>query len=180
MTLKRLALAGLVPLAALPLAGYALAGSSSSDVAAARQATLQYHDVEAADDGGYTFRLPQDAAHGMKTCVSEPGEGAMGVHFVNTSLLALPLDPARPEVLVYEPRGGELKLVAVEYVVFQADWEAAGNTAPPSMFGRVFDHVTAPNRYGLPAFYALHAWLWKGNQSGLFNAWNPNVRCDGS
>jgi hypothetical protein len=30
--------------------------------------------------------------------------------------------------------------------------------------------VTNPagNRYGLPAFYELHAWLWKDNPIGLF------------
>jgi hypothetical protein len=99
----------------------------------------------------------------------------MGVHMVNLDLV---LDPAinadEPEVLVYEPRNdGTLKLVALEYVVSQAD------SARPSLFGKQFDIVGASNRYGLPAFYALHAWIWKPNPSGM-NAWNPNVECDGS
>jgi hypothetical protein len=37
--------------------------------------------------------------------------------------------------------------------------------------------VPSPNRYGVPAFYELHAWVWKHNSSGLFNDWNPRVRC---
>jgi hypothetical protein len=33
------------------------------------------------------------------------------------------------------------------------------------------------NRYGIPAFYELHAWLWKLNPRGLFDDWNPRVTC---
>jgi hypothetical protein len=33
------------------------------------------------------------------------------------------------------------------------------------------------NRYGLPAFHALHAWIWKFNPSGTFAMWNPRVSC---
>ena len=33
------------------------------------------------------------------------------------------------------------------------------------------------NRFGLPAFYSLHAWIWKHNPSGTFSMWNPNVSC---
>jgi hypothetical protein len=46
------------------------------------------------------------------------------------------------------------------------------------LFGRTFDFVPAPNRFDIPAFYALHAWLWKPNPSGLLYAWNPSVSCD--
>lgn len=100
----------------------------------------------------------------------------MGVHMVNLALVLDPsIDADEPEVLVYEPRNdGTLKLVALEYVVFQSD------SARPSLFGKQFDVVGATNRYGLPAFYALHAWIWKPIPSGILNAWNPNVECDGS
>ena len=81
----------------------------------------------------------------------------------------------RREALVYEPRNdGTLKLVALEYVIFQSDWKGAG---APSLFGEPFDFVPDGNRYGLPAFYALHAWIWKPNPRGLFFAWNPRVDC---
>ena len=40
----------------------------------------------------------------------------MGVHYVNEALIADGvLDVQRPEVLVYEPRAGRLRLVAVEF-----------------------------------------------------------------
>jgi predicted ATPase len=39
------------------------------------------------------------------------------------------------------------------------------------------DGLDSPNRYGLPPFYALHAWAWKVNPSGDFFAWNPRVDC---
>lgn len=29
------------------------------------------------------------------------------------------------------------------------------------------------NRYGLPAFYERHLWLWKPNPAGTFEDWNP-------
>ena len=35
----------------------------------------------------------------------------------------------------------------------------------------------AGNRFGLPAFYSLHAWIWKHNPAGMFEMWNPNVTC---
>ena len=36
----------------------------------------------------------------------------------------------------------------------------------------------APNRYEIPAFFALHVWLWTSNPSGLFAPFNPRVSCD--
>ncbi|HWN21316.1 MAG TPA: hypothetical protein VNP93_05050, partial [Gaiellaceae bacterium] len=77
--------------------------------------------------------------------------------------------------LVYEPRNdGTLKLVALEYLVLAEDWEGA---TKPALFGKEFDTTEAGNRYGLPKFYALHAWIWKPNPSGILHAWNPRVDC---
>lgn len=147
-----------------------------SDLVKALRATAGFHDVDRAIAAGYSIRLPEI---GGNTCISQGGEGAMGVHMVNGSLLDGVLDPAKPEVLVYDPRtkrnGTEkLRLVAVEYVVFESAWTGS---SPPRMFGRELDYVPAPNRYDLPAFYALHAWIWTFNPRGLFYAWNPLVRC---
>ena len=165
-------------LVTLPLVtvGVAWAHHGQSDLAKVKRATARFHDVDRAIAAGYSFRLPE---LGGVTCIAQPGEGAMGVHMVNTSLLDSVLDPRKPEVLVYDPRvkrnGREkLRLVAVEYVVFESAWTEA---SPPRMFGRTFDYVPFPNRYDLPAFYALHAWIWKRNPIGLFHAWNPRVRC---
>ena len=37
--------------------------------------------------------------------------------------------------------------------------------------------IGTPNRYGLPPFYELHAWIWKHNPRGMFDDWNPLVSC---
>ena len=135
-------------------------------------ATARYHDVDRAIADGYSLRLPDVSGN---TCIEEPGEGAMGVHMVNTALLDSTIDSKQPEVLVYEPKSRDrLRLVAVEYVVFESAWTGS---EPPELFGTEFDYVPEGNRYGLPAFYALHSWIWKHNPSGLLYAWNPRVDC---
>jgi hypothetical protein len=133
-----------------------------------RQATARFQNVEEATAAGYVDPL---------TCVSGPQEGTMGVHFTNADLLNDgKLDPQRPELLVYEPKDGQLHLVAVEYLVFAEAWDAT-NPAPPVLLGQLFQYVGSPNRYGLPAFYELHVWAWKDNPNGMFADWNPNVSC---
>ena len=71
---------------------------------------------------------------------------------------------------------GRLGLLGVEYVVFQAAWDAA-DAEPPALFGETFNLVPEPNRYGIPAFYELHAWAWKENPTGAHEDWNPQVLC---
>lgn len=168
-------------LSTLLLAGLGTAGAgthtrSPSDLAAVRAATARFTDVATAEAAGYGQLV--DAA-GV-ACIDNPA-GGMGIHYVNLDLVLDPtLDPARPEALVYEPdRHGTLRLVAVEYVVFESDWEGD----PPSLFGEQFHRVPGAgelepqNRFGLPAFYALHVWTWKHNPSGMFEDWNPKVSC---
>ena len=158
--------------AVLPLlvaVGVAMASGVFRD---AREATHRYHDVDAAIAAGYDFRLPDLTG---ATCILQPGQGGMGVHMVNTSLLDGVIDAEQPEALVYdETQRGRLKLAAVEYVIFESAWTGAGK---PSLFGQEFDYVPAGNRYGLPAFYALHAWIWRSNPSGILYAWNPKIDC---
>jgi hypothetical protein len=187
MKLKALFVAGLLALVALPLAGFALAGPQEDGIQAARQATIAFRDLEAAADAGYTLELPDVQGD---TCIvdlaAEP-RGAMGVHYVNLDLVGdAELDVARPEVLVYEPeKNGNRKLVAVEYVVFQDAWDTAneatgGAHAPaPELFGVDFEFSDG-SRYGLPAFWALHAWIWRPNKDplrGMFASWNQKVDC---
>jgi hypothetical protein len=74
--------------------------------------------------------------------------------------------------------------------VIKSEWDAKqsqpptlgvrnpGTPAPPMLFGHEFNFTDAPNRYGLPPFYSLHAWVWKDNPAGTFEMWNPNVDCD--
>jgi hypothetical protein len=162
----------LVVVSVLAAAGIAVAAEAFDG---AKSATARFHDLDQAIEAGYSVRV-RDAA-GIE-CIAHSSEGAMGIHMLNPSLLDSVIDADAPEVLVYEPRSdGTLKLVALEYLVFEFAW---AGSEPPSLFGRSFDYVPAGNRYGIPAFYALHAWIWKPNPSGILHAWNPNVECDGS
>ena len=102
----------------------------------------------------------------------------MGIHYGNeTELGNATLDPDHPELIIYEQRGSRLRLVGVEFLVTKDAWEAAGNTTPPVLLGQAFQFVNAPNRYGLPAFYELHVWLWKRNPLGVYAPTNPNLKC---
>jgi hypothetical protein len=167
----------LISLAAAAFAVLASAAASAAGpdrLATARAATAGYHQIGAALGAGYG--LFPDAA-GI-ACIAEPGMGAMGIHYANGALFANPaIDAAKPEVLVYEPkRNGKLRLVALEYVVVKAAWDAT-HSSPPSLFGQTFNFSGAGNRYGLPPFYSLHAWIWKHNPAGMFAPFNPNVSC---
>lgn len=171
------AAAGIVSAAALLVTAGPSAASTHSDLAAVRAATAQFADVTAAQAAGYGLLV--DAA-GI-ACIDSPA-GGMGIHYVNIDLVLDPaFDPTMPEVLVYEPnKHGDLRLVAVEYVVFEADWQGDD---PPTLFGEHFHRMPGAgesepqNRYGLPAFFELHAWLWKHNPAGTFEDWNPRVSC---
>ena len=140
-----------------------------------RRATAQFRDLDVATGAGYGVLLD---AKGI-ACIDMPGMGAMGVHYVNGDLVGDDvLEPTTPEALVYEPDDdGHMRLVAVEYVVFRSAWDAT-HTSPPSLFGRAFDVSDAGNRFGLPAFYSLHAWVWRHNPAGTFAMFNPKVSCD--
>jgi hypothetical protein len=144
-------------------------GAGGEQLRPVRDATRRYRDVDVAIDAGYVQFFG---------CVHEPLAGSMGIHFVNGALAGdTALDPTKPEALTYEQGpDGRLELVGVEYVVFQEAWDA-DNTRRPSLFGRTFALVPAENRYGIPAFYALHAWAWKSNPTGAFADWNPKVLC---
>jgi hypothetical protein len=137
-----------------------------------RDATRRFRDVDKAVDAGYVQFFG---------CVHEPLAGSMGIHFVNGTLAGdAVVDLAKPEALTYEVApNGELALVGVEYVVFKEAWDAA-HAEPPSLFGHPFVLVPEGNRYGIPAFYALHAWAWRSNPTGPFKDWNPAVLCPGA
>jgi hypothetical protein len=173
MRRKRLLFMGvvalLVPVAA---AGIALAGSPRSETTVASEATAAFHDVGKALAAGYA---PSDfpGLPGSAECF-QSAEGGMGIHYINGAYLTDGvIDAAKPEALVYEPReNGKLKLVALEYVIFQSDSPGGA----PSLFGDEF----APNdgvALGVPPLYTLHAWIWQPNPTGLLEPWNPTVQC---
>ena len=158
--------------AALVTAGPSSASSSGLD--RVRAATAGYHDISSARAAG--FAELHDAAD--IACIDQAGAGGMGVHYVLGSRVGDPTEnAAAPELLVYAPRDGRMKLVAVEYVVIAAAWFDAGHDAPPSLLGHEFKLIPDGNRYGLPPFFELHAWVWDHNKSGMFADYNPNVIC---
>jgi hypothetical protein len=143
--------------------------SAATLVEEVRRATRAFNDVGMARAAGYAAFLG---------CVSGPQRGAMGIHFVNSELVNDGvLDPQRPEALMYEAKDGRLRLVGVEYIVLADAWNAK-HPAPPTLRGQSFHYTGAPNRYGIPAFYALHVWAWKANPHGMFADWNPKVSCE--
>lgn len=158
----------------LVVPGLVLAGTDD-DLAAAEAATEAFTDPATAEAAGYG--LPPEGP--LHECIASLDDtGAMGLHYINGDLVGdAVLDPTTPEALVYEPAAdGSLELVAVEYVVFAEAWDAENDMAP-MLFGEMFMLVDEPNRYELPAFYALHAWIWRDNPSGTFASFNPDVSC---
>ncbi len=186
MTRRRTRLAAAM-LAAIAIASLTLSGATAHskskqagiDLLRAFVSNARFHSLNAAGRAGYGA-FPDGVP--LHECIANlNGPGAMGIHWVNGGLLDGTLDPRHPEVLVYAPdRKGKLKLAALEYVIFQADWYAnhpAGSM--PMLFGQelmVGDH----ERFQIPPFFALHVWLYKFNPSGLFASFNPNVSCGGS
>ena len=146
------------------------ASAGKNDLAEIRRATAQYHRIENAIADGY-----QLGYRGVVTgCIAHATAGAMGYHYFNWELFDDPeIDPLKPEGLVYAPGpNGQLKLVAVEWVVPQTIWEAAGNTAAPTVLGMDM-HILNP----VLGWYIQHAWIWKHNPAGMFEDWNPLVSC---
>lgn len=135
-----------------------------------RTATDGYQQVDAAMADGYAAASP---------CVASPG-GGMGFHYALQPLIDATVEPAEPELLLYEPvAGGGLRLVGVEYMVMAPEWDAS-HDSPPSLLGQSFDdHRPEETRHGIPfPHYDLHVWAWEPNPSGTFAPFNPNVSCD--
>ena len=105
--------------------GKAPNATSAEIVKALRGATAAYHSTRQAAAAGY------EDTH---ECVAVPGLGGMGVHWPNQGLVDPVFDPMQPEVMLYEPgRNGQMKLVAVEYIVIDV------GQPRPSFGGHLFD-----------------------------------------
>lgn len=162
----RLTLTAAVAAAVLTSAGAAPTSTDhDDDLAAIKRATAQFHNVRKALAAGY---LPAE------DCVSEPGLGTMGHHYVNPALVDGVVDPLRPEILVYQPsgEGGHLRLVAIEYFV-----PADAVSSRPALGPVPFEGPMPGHEPGMPVHYDLHVWLWQHNPAGAFATWNPAGRC---
>lgn len=160
--LSVLSAAAIALLFACPQAQAGKQSRANSDLTELRLVTAPFHSLQKAIDAGWTEDLTG--------CLALPGVGGMGHHYVDWDIFFdAEVDALRPELLVYVPTPGGLKLGAVEYLVFD---EALGDNPVPELFGQTF-HFN-PN---IDA-WVLHVWLWRGNPSGLFADWNPTVSCD--
>ena len=74
-----------------------------------RRATARFHSTTQAIEAGY---------EADDHCVSVPGLGGMGYHWVNPLFVDAVFDPLKPESLLYATGpGGNLQLIGVEYIV---------------------------------------------------------------
>lgn len=162
-----LMLAGLTAVAtAIATAGD---GPLPADLQDIRAAVAQYHSVEQATRDGYVQVSPCESS----------AAGTMGQHWVNFALMANPaIDPLRPEALLYLPDSrGNLKLVAVEYVKFDADGSLLTDDDRPFFFGQPFDGPMPGHNPGMPVHYDLHVWVAEENPNGVYAQWNPALSC---
>jgi hypothetical protein len=152
--------------------------ATEAEIDALRQALAKYEDPYVAVRDLYlsTVGCVHYDGSKMEGHMDYP-KGAMGVHFVNLTVKGPP-DPMKPNVLIYEPNGGKLHLVAAEWLV-----PLAAAPERPSLFGQPFQGPMEGHEPLIPKgfhHYDLHAWLFKDNPLGMFSPTNPNVTCGGS
>ena len=185
---RRPSLAPLAVAALLCTAPGSLAGAQAARTAGAppqlsaelqqvRAALDKYRDPVAAVHDGYLSTLGCiDYPHGGHEGAMQYAPGGMGVHFLNMQLVGPTLDPTKPQVLIYEPLGDKLRLVAAEWFV---PVQAAG-AARPVVFSKELEGPMAGHKPLMPDglhHYDLHVWLWKHNPAGVFSPTNPDVKC---
>jgi hypothetical protein len=148
----------------------------SPELQHARAGLEKYQDPVVAIRDGYfsTLACVEYVKGGAGSIHYTPG--GMGVHFLNLQVISPTLDPAKPQVLIYEPVGDRLRLAAAEWFV---PTEVAG-TAHPAIFGQ---ELQGPMEGHVPLqpkglhHYDLHVWLWKDNPAGVFSPTNPAIKC---
>jgi hypothetical protein len=148
-----------------------------ANLTATRAALEKYQDPIAAVRDGYFSTLgcvdyPKGGA-GTGEMAYKPG--GMGVHFLNPALIGPKLDSLKPQVLIYEPVGDRLRLVAAEWFVPTAIAKEA-----PMIFGTKLDGPMEGHAPVLPAelhHWDLHVWLWKANPNGLMHSTNSTIKC---
>ena len=171
-------------------------GPGEPSLAEVRTATEKYQDVKVALAEGYV-RDPADMCETADMMGRPASAGAMGVHYFRPDLLGITAPPnprvngngtytdfRAPSILIYEPQAdGSMQLVAVENLVFQASWAAAGHASPPTFHGVVYDTMqddpaTATDEaHNFEPHYDRHVWLYRDNPRGMFAQYNPKATC---
>ena len=161
-----------------------------------RAATERFRDVKVALAEGY-IRDPMDICDTADMMGKPAALGAMGIHYFRPDILGISAPPnprvdgngthtdfLKPGILIYEPQpDGSLELVAVENLVFQKSWHAAGNKAKPSFHGVDYDTMQddpatkIDEAHMFEPHYDRHVWLYRKNPSGMFAQFNPAVKC---
>ena len=185
--------------AVLSVAGESVAtdspGPGEPTLAEVRAATEKYQDVNVALAEGY-IRDPSDMCETADMMGRPISAGAMGVHYFRPDLLGITATAPRvdgngtytnflaPSILIYEPQAdGSMQLVAVENLVFQASWAAAGHASPPTFHGVAFDNMkddpaTATDEaHSFEPHFDRHVWIYRENPNGVFVPFNPAVSC---
>lgn len=172
------------------------ASEINSEIDKIRDSVKRFQDVEVALHEGY-LRDPTDHCVNAED-VGDPAElGSMGIHYFRPDLLGITateprvdgngnnLDFLNPSVLIYEPQAdGSMALVAVENLVFIAAWEAAGNSAPPTLLGREWDRMVddpdteIDEAHGFAPHYDQHVWVFRDNPLGPLEPFNPAATCE--
>jgi hypothetical protein len=169
------------------LSDLARAGNAQS-LAALRQFTAGFHDVDAATAAQYGLLVapPATATDG---CISDASMGGMGYHYTRGNNLGDDaIDLLDPEFLVYAPTDAprvdgvaKTRLAAVEYFLpFSAKWPAPGTPGGktptlhdfPSTSGLPDVPFTPTTRFG---GWMFHIWLWENNPAGMFVNFNGSV-----
>ena len=147
------------------------------NLTAVRAALEKYQDpIVAVHDGYFSTLGCVDYPHGgAGTGQMAYKPGGMGVHFLNPALVGPKLDSLKPQVLIYEPVGTRLRLVAAEWFV-----PTAVSKEAPMMFGQKLEGPMEGHAPVLPVelhHWDLHVWLWKNNPNGLMHSTNSTIKC---
>jgi len=164
------------PIAAQARAEAVALQALSPELEKARAALDKYRDpVLAVHDGYFSTVGCVEYPQGSREGTMQYAPGGMGVHFLNMQLIGPTMDPGKPQVLIYEPVGDKLRLVAAEWFV-----PVAASATPPTIFGKQLEGPMEGHHPLMPAglhHYDLHVWLWKDNPAGIFSPTNPALKC---
>ncbi len=172
---------------AIPAVSFADLQRATEQLTAARQATMKYLDVRAAEADGYRAIGPD-----------VPG---MGIHYVRQQHQDNNFSIAEPPILLYErdaeSKGG-MRLVGVSYLLVApggADEQPA--SAPfPKALARWHKHnnicvlpdnsatvdltetqcTSQRGHFTSETSWMVHAWIWKDSPTGVFSSTNPLVK----
>ena len=175
--IRSLLVAAAVVLPVQPAAAQGNSTTMSAELQSVKTALSKYSDpLMAVRDGYFSTLACVDFPKGAKEGSITYPPGAMGVHFLNPANIGPTLDPAKPQVLIYEPVGDKLVLAAAEWFMPE---QVAGGKAP-AIFGQTLYGPMDGHEPILPAalrHYDLHVWLWKNNPKGMFTSTNSAVKC---